>query len=207
MNVSGGYVSLSSRLGGTPRRRRTVIGIAVAIVAIGVVGFVGLRLTPGNRSTAGQPTAPPPPESLAIPGCYNPSVPPTERPRKLNIVGCASVAVGLRDMSWSTWGPQGADGTGTAVFKLCDPNCAAGYQITKPVVVHAWNAQPPRRDAICQLGLKIYNDMILAFPQGAPPPSTQPMDTQYNGMPAVHYVDYSPSNSGDTQFIGYTFCN
>ena len=104
-------------------------------------------------------------------------------------------------------GPQGADGTGTAVFKLCDPNCATGYQITKPVVVHAWNAQPARRDAICQVGLKIFNDMILAFPQGAPPPTAQKMDTQFSGMPAVHYVDYSPSSNGQTEFIGYTFCN
>ena len=58
-----------------------------------------------------------------------------------------------------------------------------------------------------RLGLKIFNDMILAFPQGAPPPTAQKMDTQYNGMPAVHFVDYSPSNTGDTEFIGYTFCN
>ena len=93
------------------------------------------------------------------------------------------------------------------MFKICDPNCAAGYQITKPVVIHAWNAQLPRREAICQAGLKIFNDMILAFPQGAPPPTAQKMDTQYNGMPAVHFVDYSPSNTGDTEFIGYTFCN
>jgi hypothetical protein len=207
VDVSGGNVSLSSRLGRTPRGRLAVIGIVVAIAVIGVVGFVGIQLTQGHRSTAGQPTTPLPPESLAIPGCYNPSVQPTERPKRLNVVGCASVAVALQDMSWSSWGPQGADGTGTAVFKMCDPNCAAGYQITKPVVVHAWNAQPPRRDAICQLGLKIFNDMILAFPQGPPPPSAQKMDTQYNGMPAVHYVDYSPSNAGDTQFIGYTFCN
>lgn len=207
MNVSGGNVSLSSRLGRTPRGRLTVIGVVVAIVLIGLVGFVGLKLTQGHQTTAGQATTPQPPDSWAIPGCYNPSVQPSARPKKLNVVGCASVAVALQDMSWSAWGPQGADGTGTAVFKMCDPNCAAGYQITKPVVVHAWNAQPPRRDAICQLGLKIFNDMILAFPQGAPPPTAQKMDTQYNGMPAVHYVDYSPSSNGDTQFIGYTFCN
>jgi hypothetical protein len=205
VSVSGD-VSSSSRLRRIPRGRLTVIGIVLSIL-LAVLVFVGLKLTQGDRTTAGQATTAPPQESLAIPGCYNPSVLPSERPKKLNVVGCASVAVALQDMSWSTWGPQGADGTGTAVFKMCDPNCAAGYQITKPVVVHAWNAQTPRRDAICQIGLKIFNDMILAFPQGAPPPTAQKMDTQYNGMPAVHYVDYSPSNTNDTQFIGYTFCN
>jgi hypothetical protein len=110
-------------------------------------------------------------------------------------------------MSWSAWGPHGADGTGTAVFKICDPNCAAGYQLTDPVVVHAWNAQPPRPDAICQAGLKIFADMILAFPKDGPPPTAQKMNTQYNGMPAVHYVNYSGANARDAQFIGYTFCN
>jgi hypothetical protein len=207
VNVSGGNVSSSSRLRRTPRGRLTVIGIVLAILLVSALIFVGVKLTSGHNTTSGQPTTPPPQQSLAIPGCYNPSLPPTERPKRLNVVGCASVAVALQDMSWSTWGPQSADGTGTAVFKLCDPNCAAGYQITKPVVVHAWNAQPPRRDAICQVGLKIFADMILAFPQGVPPPTAQKMDTQYNGMPAVHYVNYSPSNTGDTEFIGYTFCN
>ena len=186
-----------------------MIVIVVALLVVGALIFAGVKLTGGQHSTAAQSTSQPPapPDSYAIPGCYNPGAQPSERPKKLNVLGCASVAVALQDMSWSSWGPQGADGSGTAVFKLCDPNCATGSQLTKPVVVHAWNAQPPRRDAICQVGLKIFNDMILAFPQGTPPPSAQKMDTQYNGMPAVHYVDYSPSTTGDTEFIGYTFCN
>lgn len=201
-----GNVSLSS---GLRRGRLTVIVIVVALLVVGALIFAGVKLTGGQHSTAAQSTSQPPapPDSYAIPGCYNPAAQPSERPKKLNVLGCASVAVALQDMSWSSWGPQGADGSGTAVFKLCDPNCATGSQLTKPVVVHAWNPQPPRRDAICQVGLKIFNDMILAFPQGAPPPTAQKMDTQYNGMPAVHYVDYSPSTTGDTEFIGYTFCN
>lgn len=185
-----------------------VIGIVLALLLVGVLTFVGLKLAHGRQSTPAQSSQPPPPpDSYAIPGCYNPAVQPSERPKKLNILGCASVAVALQDMSWTSWGPQGADGTGTAVFKLCDPNCAAGYQLTRPVVVHAWNAQKPRSDAICQAGLKIFGDLILAFPKDIPPPNAQPIDTQYNGMPAVHYVNYSPSNTRETQFIGYTFCN
>jgi len=185
----------------------TVVGVVLAVLLIGVLTFVGVKLTRGHESAPAQNATQPPPTSVAIPGCYNPSVPPVERPKKLNILGCASVAVALQDMSWSSWGPQGADGTGTAVFKICDPNCAAGYQLTDPVVVHAWNAQPPRPDAICQVGLKIFGDMILAFPKGVPPPTAQKTNTQYNGMPAVHYANYSGANARDTQFIGYTFCN
>ena len=202
--MSGNVSSLS----GLRRGRLVVIGIVAALLVVGVLIFVGVKLTNSQHGSSAQSTSQPPapPDSYAIPGCYNPAVQPSERPRKLNILGCASVAVALQDMSWSSWGPQGADGTGTAVFKLCDPNCAAGYHITKPVVVHAWNPQKPRSDAICQPGLKIFTDMILAFPNGTPPTEAQQIDTQYNGMPAVHYVDYSPSTN-DTQFIGYTFCN
>jgi hypothetical protein len=203
-----GNVSLSSRLRRIPRGRLTVFGVVLAVVVIAALTFVGVKLTQGNDRTVGHPTTqPPPPTYFVIPGCSNPSVQPSERPKKLNVLGCASVAVALQDMSWSSWGPQGADGTGTAVFKLCDPNCATGSQLTDPVVVHAWNPQPPRPDAICQVGLKIFADMILAFPKDVPPPTAQKMDTQYNGMPAVHYVNYSPSNTRETQFIGYTFCN
>ena len=203
-----GNVSSSSRLRRNPRGRLTLIGAVLAILLIGVLGFVGLKLL---RHSGGAPaptaTAPPPLTSFAVPACYNPSFQPAERPKKLNVLGCASVAVALQDMSWSSWGPQGADGTGTAVFKMCDPNCAAGYQLKDPVVVHAWNPQPPRPDAICQAGLRIFADMILAFPKDVPPPTAQKITTQYNGMPAVHYVNYSVGNGRDTQFIGYTFCN
>jgi hypothetical protein len=206
VNVSGN-VSSSSRLR-FPGGRLGVIGVVLAVLLIGVLAFVGVKLAQRHESAPSQPTTqPPPPTSFAIPGCYNPSVPPVERPKKLNVLGCASVAVALQDMSWSAWGAQGADGTGTAVFKICDPNCAVGYQLTKPVVVHAWNAQPPRPDAVCQVGLKIFADMILAFPKDVPPPTAQKMNTEYNGMPAVHYVNYSVGNTRDIEFIGYTFCN
>jgi hypothetical protein len=199
--------SSSSRLR-FPGGNRGVVGVVVAVLLIGVLTFVGVKLLQRHEGAPAQaPTQTSQPTSFAIPGCYNPSVPPVERPKKLSILGCASVAVALQDMSWTSWGPQGADGTGTAVFKICDPNCAAGYQLTDPVVVHAWNAQPPRPDAICQSGLKIFADLVLAFPKAAPPPTAQKTNTQYNGMPAVHYVNYSGGNARDAQFIGYTFCN
>jgi hypothetical protein len=208
LEVSGnGNVPSSTTSRRIPRVRPIVAGVVLVVVLIGALIFVGV--THSHKNAAQQPTTPPPPPPtyFAIPGCYNPSVQAAERPKKLNIVGCASVAVALQDMSWSSWGPQGADGTGTAVFKICTPNCATGYQLTNPVVVHAWNAQPPRPDAICPVSLKIFADMILAFPKGVPPPTAQKMNTEYNGMPAVHFVNYSGANPSDTQFIGYTFCN
>lgn len=206
--VSGnGNVPSSTPSHRIPKLPLIAAGVVLILAVIGVRTVLGL--THGNN-VAPPPakTQPPPsPTSYAIPACYNPSVPPTERPKKLNVVGCASVAVALQDMSWSSWGPDGADGTGTAVFKICDPNCAAGYQLSDPVVVHAWNAQLPRTDAICQVGLKIFADMILAFPKGVPPPAVQKTNTHYDGMPAAHYVNYAVNNTPDEQFIGYTFCN
>jgi hypothetical protein len=190
-------------------------GVVLVVLLISALIFVAVKHTQRKESTPTQPTAQPSPSptaaapanGFAIEGCYNRFVPPTARPMKLNILGCASVAVALQDMSWSSWGQPGADGTGIAVFKICDPNCAQGYQLTNQVVVHAWNPQPPRNDSGCPVGLKIFADMILAFPKGVPPATVQKMNTQYNGMPAVHYVNYSVDGHGDAQFIGFTWCS
>jgi hypothetical protein len=192
-----------------------VTGVVLVVLLISALTFVGAKLTQRKESTPTQLTAQPSPSpkagapanGFAIPGCYNRFVPPVARPMKLNILGCASVAVALQDMSWSSWGQQGADGIGIAVFKICDPNCARGYQLTNQVVVHAWNPQPPRNDSGCPVGLKIFADLILAFPNGVPPATVQKMNTQYNGMPAVHYVNYSVDGHGDAQFIGFTWCS
>ncbi|OBJ49268.1 hypothetical protein [Mycobacterium sp. 1423905.2] len=191
---------------------RNVTGIVLLVLLAAGLTFVGVHGGRQHGSTSQPSGAQPsssatPPSVFAIPGCYTPSFPPFARPIRLKVVGCASTAVALQDMSWSSWGPQGADGTGVANFKICDPNCARGYELTKPVVVHAWNPQPPRPDSGCSAGLQIFGDMILAFPQGPPPDSGQPLNAQYNGMPAVHYVNYSVTNAPDRRFIGYTFCN
>ena len=201
-----GSAPSSSPLRRVAREPRTVAGAILAAELIAGLAFVGVKLAHNHPTAAPQPASstPAPPPYVAIPGCYK-SVPPAERPKTLNIVGCASVAVALQDMSWSAWGAQGADGAGTAVFKVCDPNCAMGYQLTDQVVVHAWNPQSPKADATCPVGLKIFADMILAFPKGVPPATTQKMNTQYNGMPAVHYANYS-TDKADSEFIGYTFC-
>ena len=197
----------SSLLSRAPRRPRTFTLIVLVVVLIGGLTFVGVKLAHRKDSAATHAAQPSPPAtSFAIPGCYSRVVPPDERPVKLNVVGCASVAVALQDMSWSSWGPPGRRRTGVAVFKTCEPNCAMGSQLKNPVVVHAWNPQPPRANSGCRDGLKVFADMILAFGKGTPPPTAQKMNAQYNGMPAAHYTDYSV-DSPDAQFIGYTFCS
>jgi hypothetical protein len=192
-----------------------VTGVVLAALLISALTLVGVKHTQREQITPTRPTAKPslsttaaaPASSFAIPGCYSRLVPPAARPVQLNILGCASVAVALQDMSWSSWGPQGADGTGIAVFKICDPNCARGYQLTDQVAVHAWNPQVPRNDSGCPVGLDVFADMILAFPKGVPPADAQKTNIQYNGMPAAHYVNYSVDGRGDAQFIGFTWCS
>ena len=46
----------------------------------------------------------------------------------------------MEDMTWTSWGADGARGNGTDSSIACQPNCAQGRQLTNPVVVHAWNA-------------------------------------------------------------------
>lgn len=92
----------------------------------------------------------------------------------------------LEDMSWTSWGPQGADGTGTAVLNTCENDCASGPVVKNPIVVHASNAQPAPRQARCPANLLFYIDIILAFPQTLPPAKYLPPNTiRYEGMTAV----------------------
>ena len=211
----GGHVTSSSRSRYLPPVPHIVTGVVLVVLLISAFAFVGVRHTQRQETAPTQPTArpslspkaPAPANSFAIPGCYNRLAPPAARPKKLNVLGCASVAVALQDMSWSSWGPQGADGTGVAVFRICEPNCAQGYQLTNQVTVHAGNPQPPRSDSGCPVGLDIFADMFVAFPKGVPPANVQKINTQYNGMPAVHYTNYPVDGHADAQFIGFTWCS
>ncbi|MDT5259572.1 MAG: hypothetical protein QOD10_4652, partial [Mycobacterium sp.] len=59
-----------------------MVGVVLAALLIGALGFVGLRLTRGHEGAPAPTTAQSsPPTSFAVPGCYNPSVPPVERPK------------------------------------------------------------------------------------------------------------------------------
>ncbi|WP_405495865.1 hypothetical protein [Nocardia sp. NBC_00511] len=36
----------------------------------------------------------------------------------------------MTDIAWTSWGPERAEGTGTEHRVICQPNCAAGHEIT-----------------------------------------------------------------------------
>src|SRR5262245_14057445 len=88
-------VALTHRSRRVPRVYVIATGAVLVLLLVGVAIFVGLKLTHSQNASGQHTPQPPPPTSFAIPGCYNPSLQPAERPTKLNILGCASVAVAL----------------------------------------------------------------------------------------------------------------
>ncbi|MQY26714.1 hypothetical protein [Nocardia aurantia] len=51
------------------------------------------------------------------------------------ILACADLGAVVEEITWSSWGPEGAEGEGTERDNTCDPSCAAGNMVTKPVHV------------------------------------------------------------------------
>lgn len=128
--------------------------------------------------------------------CYDPSQPLQEQPQRV-VYGCDSTSV-MENMTWTAWGPDGAQGTGTDDAIECQPNCAQGNHLYNPIVVHAWNPKPADRPG-CPPGVQFFSDFTVAYPAGLPPwvvPGTAwGADVQYvyvDGMPAVHYFDQHP---------------
>ena len=74
---------------------------------------------------------------FAIGKCYDPSQPAVQRPASF-AYNCDTTGV-MQDMAWSSWGADGARGTGTDSSVECQPNCAEGTRLLNPIVVHAWN--------------------------------------------------------------------
>lgn len=159
-----------------------------------VAGCLGV-LTVGVAPPA---TAEPEPEPVqyVIGRCYTPSDPITQRPTEV-VYNCDHTSV-MRDMQWTSWGPDGANGTGMDDSVECQPNCAQGPHLTNPVVVRAWNPLPPNAPG-CPAGVQFYTDLTVAYPQGVPPwiqPGTSWTDgVEYiwvDGLPAVHFSDPGP---------------
>jgi hypothetical protein len=55
-----------------------------------------------------------------------------QRPEQL-IKYCADAGVLVYDITWESWGYNGAEGTGTYSENLCEPNCAEGKRVEAKV--------------------------------------------------------------------------
>lgn len=135
--------------------------------------------------------------TYAIGKCFDPSLPVPQQPTEFDY-NCDGTGV-MKDMTWSSWGPDGARGTGSDASIECKPNCAQGTLLTNPIVVHAWNPAPSDAPA-CPADVAFYSDLTIAYPDGVPPwiqpDTTWDEGTDFvtvDGMPAVHYSGLKPN--------------
>jgi hypothetical protein len=83
------------------------------------------------------------------------------RPKLLTLT-CGDGNTVLKGLSWSAFGGSSAQAKGTFVMNTCEPNCAAGKDVSYPVTVKATS---PR---ICKKGVRVYNKLTLQFTGRAP---------------------------------------
>jgi hypothetical protein len=127
------------------------------------------------------------PPHFALPACYGSDTPPTERPNQVLFQTCADGSKELTDLKWTSWGPRGADATGTYSHQVCEPNCAAGHRVSFQTVVHSDEPQPAGPDSGCPADTQFYSNLIVAFPNDLPDRADSPITMRYQGMPAVVY--------------------
>jgi hypothetical protein len=133
---------------------------------------------------------------FAIGKCFDPSQPPQQRPSSF-AYNCDTTGV-MDNMTWTSWGPDGARGTGIDNAVECKPSCAEGARLANPIVVHAWNASASTSPT-CPTTVQFYSDLTIAYPHGAPPwitpGTTWSPGTDFvtvDGMPAVHFSGSMP---------------
>ena len=107
--------------------------LAVSVIAFAVVM---VWISP-------EATADPPPGTtvFTIGKCFDPGQPAQQRPVRFDY-DCNNTGV-MEDMTWTSWGVDGAEGSGTDSSIECQPNCAQGSRLTNPILVHAWNPLQP----------------------------------------------------------------
>jgi serine/threonine protein kinase, bacterial len=156
--------------------------------------------SPASTAAPTQPSS----SLFAIPACYSLQDPPTERPTEVTSEYCGEGGADLDHMSWSKWGPDGAEGTGYFSFNTCQPNCAAGGQLHYPAKIVASNPVLAAANSGCPPNTAFYSDLILAFPTSVPNSNGQVVNSQYQGMPAIRFT--SGQNQGDAPSGGPTVC-
>jgi hypothetical protein len=83
------------------------------------------------------------------------------RPKLLTLT-CGDGNTVLKGLRWSTFGGNSAQASGTFVTNTCEPNCAAGKDVSYPVTAMA---SAPRN---CGLGIRVYDRLTLTFTGRAP---------------------------------------
>lgn len=157
----------------------------IAAVAVAVISLAGCGPATSMASNTPSSTQEPTSVTYAMPGCYNVQNVPSERPAGVLLYGCNSAGKWLQDMTWTAWGSDGADGSGTFTYKTCDPDCASDHGTSVPVVVHAKNPKSAP-DLHCVINVQFFTDITLAFPKDVPPSDVLATNSQSDGMAASH---------------------
>lgn len=97
----------------------------------------------------------------------------------------------FEDLSWTAWGPNGADGNGIEESQNCNPYCAAGEIFRNRVHVRFSGSMSASTGDGCPTAMLFHSQMIVAYPGLEEVPFDTNADyavvTQYNGMPAIRY--------------------
>lgn len=136
------------------------------------------------------------PAVFALPACYGMDTPPVERPGQAAFQTCADGSKELTDLVWESWGPGGANGTGTYSYQVCEPNCAAGHRASFPAVVHADEPLPASPTSNCPAGTNVYANLVVAFPHAVPAADGGAPNFRFRGMPAALYSTVGSDDSG-----------
>jgi serine/threonine-protein kinase len=207
--------AVAAPAGGSRKRPWAWAGMAaLAVVSIAalvvVLGQRSRPAPPANTSqalsstrSAAQPStaqsftaqAPPPAPATAavpaaryaVPACYSIEDPPVERPTSVTFEFCADGGAHLDHMTWTAWGPQGADAHGYYTERTCVPDCADGGTISYPAEIHTSNPVALPKSSGCPTDMQFYTYVTLAFPTSAPNNPGQPINRQYDGYPALQF--------------------
>lgn len=134
----------------------------------------------------------------AFPAAYSAGSPAHERPVVLDF---AYRFHALTNLSWSSWGLDGAQGTGIETVQTsCTPSCSDGTNFSNPVQIRASNPQPPPAKSNCPSDVLFYTDIVITYPNSVPPrdlglAADGISDLEWttdNGRTAAHYSARTP---------------
>jgi hypothetical protein len=116
----------------------TSLAIAAAIAAVGAIAaFAASPLKITNCNTA------------------------SSRPKQFTLA-CGDGNTVLKGLKWSSFGGATAQAKGTLEINTCEPNCAAGKDVSYPISLKATS---PRT---CKKGVRVYNKLAIQFTGRAP---------------------------------------
>jgi hypothetical protein len=87
----------------------------------------------------------------------------SSRPQLLTLT-CGDGNTVVKGLSWSSFGGPTALAKGTFVTNTCEPNCAAGKDVSYPVKLKATGSLK------CKGGVHVYKKLALQFTHRAPGP-------------------------------------